>query len=91
MRGAYRPDLGELPDNETDTMKTKYRFIHFTQFGRIWNCLNNSSHVSLGTCYFYAPWKQWVFSQSGPDCVFSADCLRDIAHFMGQLKAPDGH
>lgn len=42
----------------------------------------------MGTVGFYATWKQWVFSQNGPEFVFSADCLTDIAHFMGQLPKP---
>jgi hypothetical protein len=72
-------------------MKTRYRFINFIDWprpeGTVWDCVNNKSAVVLGQCCFYKPWKQWVFSQHGPDCVFSADCLQDIAHFMGQLKA----
>jgi hypothetical protein len=70
-------------------MKTTYRFIKFTEHKRPegvqWDCVNNKSGHVLGTCSYYAPWRQWVFSQHGPDIVFSADCLTDIAHFMGQL------
>lgn len=75
-------------------MKTRYRFIHFTEHKRPslhgvqWGCHNNKSGEVMGTCLYYPPFRQWVFSQGGPDYVFSADCLQDIAHFMGQLPKP---
>lgn len=73
-------------------MKTRYRFIHFVEWpgtdGVHWDCVNNKSAVVLGSCSYYPTWRQWTFSQAGPDCVFSADCLQDIASFMGQLPKP---
>lgn len=65
-------------------MKLWYRFIHFEEGPGGWNCINNSETV-LGRCEFYRPWRQWVFTQERESVVFSADCLRDIAHFMEQL------
>jgi hypothetical protein len=70
-------------------MKTSYRFIHFVQSARgPWACRNNKTGVLLGVVHFYHPWKQYVWQQAGPDRVFSADCLTDIAHFMSQLEKP---
>lgn len=73
-------------------MKTRYRFIHFTERtgpdGAFWECANNRNGCVLGYCNHYPSWNQWVFEQSGPGVVFSADCLQDIAHFMGQLPKP---
>jgi hypothetical protein len=68
-------------------MKTRYRFIHFVQSNTgNWACNNNKNGCLLGVVHFYQPWKQYVWQQAGPDGVFSADCLQDIAHFMGQLE-----
>lgn len=77
----------------SEAIKTRYRFIHFTQDTqepRKWHCRNNKQpDYTMGVVGFYYQWKQWIFTQSGPDYVFSADCLRDIAHFMEQLpKCP---
>lgn len=72
-------------------MKTKYRFIHFlpvekdfASFGE-WICHGNKDDVKLGVCEYYSPWKQWQFVPAGENVAFTADCLRDIAHFMQQL------
>jgi hypothetical protein len=70
-------------------MKTSYRFIHFVQSARgPWACRNNKTGVLLGVVHFYHPWRRYVWQQSGPEGVFSADCLTDIAHFMSQLEKP---
>jgi len=73
-------------------MKTRYRFIHFTPDNpdhTEWQCRNNGQpEPSMATIGYYDRWKQWVFAQNEPEFVFSADCLTDIAHFMGQLPKP---
>ena len=75
-------------------MNTSYRFIHFIQHGEhngkpMWECRNNKdSGIKLGIVFWYPTWKQYCFTQDGPNVVFSADCLTDIAHFMGQLPKP---
>jgi hypothetical protein len=66
-------------------MKTKFRFINFTQAGQFWGCFNNRSGALLGHVSYYSQWKCWVFT-AAPDCVFSSDCLRDISAFMDELK-----
>jgi len=71
-------------------MKTRYKFIYFekedTGGGRErWYCLNNRSGNQLGEVCWYAGWKRWVF-QPETAAEFSADCLTDIADFMGRLS-----
>jgi hypothetical protein len=74
-------------------MKTRYRFIHFIETAPfdgkpLWYCRNIKSEDELGKVFWYAPWKRYCFTQSKENIVFSADCLTDIAHFMGQLPKP---
>lgn len=69
-------------------MNTRYKFIHFEPSGRtprpVWSCINNRAGDVLAHLYWYQPWRQYVM-QADPDAVFSADCLADIQHFIGQL------
>ena len=70
-------------------MKTKYKYIHFIKMYNkpieVWLCQNNKDDDPLGTVEYYRPWNTLVFD---PDlgAIFSADCLADIQHFMGQLE-----
>ena len=69
-------------------MKTKYKFIHFEKLSddpEVWVCNNNRSIGSLGRIEYYAPWRQWVFS-AVDTAVFNDQCLKDIAHFIGQFR-----
>ncbi len=68
-------------------MKTKFKYIHFKHDPKdnTWECLNTKHRQVLGGVWYYNLWKKWVFV-SEPAAVFSADCLRDIAEFMEQLK-----
>ena len=68
-------------------MKTRYRFIHFTQERNLWTCFTNRNKDILGICEYYEPWKKWQFL-AAPHTGFTVDCLLDIADFLGQLKAP---
>lgn len=74
------------PPQSLNPLRTHYRFVEFIDMGKRWNCVNRTHRKVLGSCTPYAAWRQWVFSQSGPDCIFSADCLRDIADFLEQLN-----
>jgi hypothetical protein len=69
-------------------MKTKYKFINFQkkEHESFYRILNNKSGVCLGYVIYYKEWKQWVFSQAGPDMLFSMDCLLDIVDFIIRLK-----
>lgn len=70
-------------------MKTRYQFIYFVkQEGKqVWSCRNNRMRDELGVVQFYANWRQWVFMPTGP-AVYSAGCLADLQHFIGQLGPP---
>lgn len=70
-------------------MKTRYRYIHFKQARDLWICFNNKTNEPLCSLEYYPPWFQWVLASKSPTSVFSADCLQDISHFMGQLPKPD--
>lgn len=74
-------------------MKTKYRFIHFVEIlnETAWYCKNNESNEVVGSVKWYVPWKQWIFVKDiAGSCSFSfsISCLKDIIHFMEQLKRP---
>jgi hypothetical protein len=69
-------------------MKTRYKYIHFVKFGdTTWHCLNSRHKDVLGYISYYAPWRQWTLHPANAT-EFSADCLADIQHFMGQLAKP---
>jgi hypothetical protein len=74
-------------------MKTRYRYIHFVEPepepDDYWLCMTNSSPTDcLGVIEYFKPWKKWQFAPK-VETAFTADCLQDIAHFMGQLQKPD--
>lgn len=68
-------------------MKTRYRHIHFepTVFKGIYSCLTNKGDIELGLVGPGA-WGRITFTP-GDETEFSADCLDDISHFIGQLEA----
>ena len=69
-------------------MRTKFKYIHFVEQPdepNIWDCRNTKHGDDLGVVFYYHPWKIFGFIPEGRP-VFSADCLRDIAEFMEQLK-----
>lgn len=71
----------------TETIKTRYKYIEFSDGdgeGGMWVCANRYHGDSLGCVEFYSPWRRWVFTPNH-DTTFSADCLRDVIHFMSQL------
>lgn len=78
-------------------MKTRYKYINFEELtvGQ-WHCFNNKSNDVLCEIGYDKPWKQWVVEDFIEGCVFSYDCLIDIADFLKQLNAgpsqgaPDG-
>jgi hypothetical protein len=73
-------------------MKTHYTFIKFEYAQQVeaWLCLNVKSNDALGGCTYYKPWHQWVFNAT-ETAVFSAGCLKDIAHFLFQLNKEPRH
>ena len=72
---------------------TRYRFIHFVEAEKkpktsVWECRNNSSEDVLGAVKWYGPWRQYCFFPEPIDgLVFNDACLKDICHFMGQLRS----
>jgi len=70
-------------------MKTKYKYIEFTQtvLNGCWNCVNRKSRDELGQVAFYKPWRQFIFEPAEfGGIIFNSSCLRDIAHFLDQLN-----
>jgi len=77
-------------------MKTKYKFIHFepmewldTGKTKHFDCKNNNDNYSLGIVEWERGWRQYIFSSSGADVIFSVGCLLDIIDFINQLKNND--
>lgn len=77
-----------------NTLKTRYKFIHFEeleflQTGKTkhYNVNSNSSKDLLGMVEWECGWRQYVFTPSGSDVIFSVGCLLDIIDFIKQLKA----
>lgn len=66
-------------------MKTRYKYIHFVQKSVIWYCLNNKTDDILGVISHFREWRKWIF-EAGRGTIYSADCLLDIADFIGQLN-----
>jgi len=71
-------------------MKTHYQFIHFEQKAETkttycWSCKNNKNGAQLGEVRWYPQWRQWCYFPT-IEAVYSADCLKDIQDFIGQLK-----
>jgi len=68
-------------------VKTRYKFIHFGKMSddpEVWICNNNRTGKALGYIEYYKPWRQMCFHPYA-GTVFSDECHRDIAHFLGQL------
>ena len=74
-------------------LRTKYKHIRFESYMDSmthWHCVANNGGAFLGSVEYYKPWKRFVFYASTVSCVFSADCLRDIADFLEQLEKGGG-
>ena len=73
-------------------MKTKYKSIEFeetTTFSggkAIWRCVNSKSREQLFRVIYYVHWRRYVSCDTETNAVFSSDCHRDIADFLGQLN-----
>lgn len=71
-------------------MKTKYKYVEFAKdFRGDWLCFNRKSEDELGWIEYRTGWRQFVINTS-PDIIFSAGCLDDISHFLGQLNKTKG-
>ena len=71
-------------------MKTKYKYIHFSQSefsGDVWIC-KDAIRTPLAWVYYYKDWTQYV-ANFAKNAVFSADCLADIQDFLNQLNKDD--
>jgi hypothetical protein len=67
----------------------RYKFITIEQKSSekfngkpVYRIINNRSGKELGILYYYASWKQYVFTQSQEGILFSIDCLNDIIDFI---------
>jgi hypothetical protein len=72
-------------------VKTEYQFIRFDivpgleqRKTRVYVCRNNRHETYLGKVSWDGQWRQYCFSP-GTETIFSAGCLADIQHFIGQL------
>jgi hypothetical protein len=71
-------------------MKTHYKHIWFERYPKstseigVWECRTNREGISLGRIA-HGVWNRITFCPEY-DTEFSADCLRDIADFIGRLE-----
>ena len=69
-----------------------YKYIHFVEVEKkpktsVWECRNNRSEDTLGRVKWYGPWRQYCFfPEPFAELVLNDGCMRDICHFMGQLR-----
>ena len=70
-------------------MKTKYKHIEFGKVEANYECYSSDSDY-LGYTTYYRSWRQFIFEPAGDYVIFSASCLRDIAHFLDQLNKTKG-
>lgn len=71
-------------------MKTEYKYIHFVKVAdkpktSVWSCRNNATGDELGEVRWYPDWRQSCYFPV-IFAVYSAGCLEDIQHFIGELK-----
>ena len=69
-------------------MKKSYKYIEFVFDGN-WKCYNKQSQTKLAKIEYYPYFKQYSVTWFMMGAVFSAGCLRDIAHFLDQLNQQD--
>lgn len=67
---------------------TDGKYIEFVRYARapsrrtlVWDVINRSSHVKLGSIAWNAGWRRYAFYPAG-NTFFEEDCLRDIAEFV---------
>ena len=67
--------------------QVKYKFISIQQKtneefeGHPVYRIYSKTKAQIGILSWYNPWKRYVFS-SMPECVFDAQCLRDVLDFI---------
>ena len=55
------------------------------------DCRNKNSKTKLGTVKWYGHWRQYCFfTELFIEAVYSDGCLKDISHFINQLKIQEG-
>ena len=74
----------------TEPVKTDYMYLRFRRVeDRKWICVNKRDKSALGRIEWYRPWRQYCFTtHTNNECVFSDGCLKDICHFIDQLRKP---
>jgi hypothetical protein len=67
-------------------MKTKYKYINFSQTLHKWRCYTNRGNDELGFLEWNQRWKQYEFVPAAIPVAFTQDCLMDIADFIRQIE-----
>ena len=52
---------------------------------KVWEIIGARGGMALGEVRWLGPWRQYVFSP-GPDTLFNAGCLEDMAKFLMSVK-----
>jgi hypothetical protein len=66
-------------------------FLAFTEIRdtgktKVWSVDNSNDGSHLGVVKWYGGWRKYVLATE-PDCIWSPDCLNDVAAFIGQRMA----
>lgn len=74
-------------------MQTRYKHMYFEKYVIMkdrphptWLCCNNTTDAQLGKVEWYASLRQYRFAASSKMVAFDTSCLKDIIHFIDQLK-----
>jgi hypothetical protein len=77
-------------------MQTKYEYLTFEKAAQqpaktsVWECKNAKSRAVLGEVKWFGSWRRYCYFPT-VQAVYSAECLNDIADFIGQLaKGSEG-
>ena len=72
-------------------VEKKYRYISFVLIAekrktKVWSCVNNRSHGTLGEVKWYSPWRRYCFfPREYRLTVFDHNCLTDIGDFLDHV------
>jgi hypothetical protein len=56
---------------------------HDTGKTKVWSVDNSNDGSHLGVVKWHGAWRKYVLLTE-PNCIWSPDCLADVAHFIGE-------
>ena len=79
--------MNELPIEKFGSTHLEFRYFP-SKTGKtlIWNVCNKDEGLMIGRVSWHGPWRKYCFFPI-PDCVWSSDCLEDLATFISLKNA----